>query len=162
MKKSFLTLALFAMVASAALISCSSDTTSPDENGDDVVNGTMTAKINEKAWSATTYLKADYVNEKLTITGSQVRDGREEKLQFIIAKITDRDGFILNDSDILKMYYTHVPAGTTDAKMIADSTVTAYSGMVNVTTFTSEGVKGHFTMYGDGGDVDNGVFDVTF
>lgn len=152
------------MKLTAALVllgACGEDALSPDEGDSQLANGSMSARIDGEAWSATAALAVGYTGGILAFAGSDA------------SQVTIGVGFI---PDGLKTYPIG-PSEPTNGNLTLGSTESwaasssMGSGTVTLTSFTANSASGTFTFIAEPvsttgatgtRSLTEGVFDVTF
>lgn len=151
MKRFFLFVCL--VIAGAVFAAgCSSD--SDDSNPTNTTgNGSMSAKVNNAAWSATT-VQAVWTSNVLNMGGAQI-SGSENRQINIGGMIAATGKYSLNPFSGIVATYSFGSGTSVTSK-------TATSGELNVTSLSSSGAKGTFNFQTDGYGVTEGTFDVKF
>ncbi len=152
---------LMTLTAVLVLAACGDDPLSPDERDSQLPNGSMSARVDGDAWTATAALAVAYTGGILAFAGSDA------------SQVTIGLGFI---PDGLKTYPIG-PSEPTNGNLSLGSTqswaasASMGSGTVTLTSFTANSASGTFMFVADPvastgatgtRSVTEGVFDVTF
>jgi hypothetical protein len=154
------TRSLFALLLAFFLVACGSDDDNPSGPSNNV-NGTMTATVKGNAWSAKDILIAQKNGAQIGITGDELSNGRDKKIQLNLANITETGTYSLGVMNTA--VYIDIAQGTTNQQEIIQATEMAVSGGVTITELSSTKIVGTFNFNTNRGTtVANGAFDVRF